>query len=998
MDSSINPDSSDSISFSSGSSENIDASSHSMVSMRTEDHNELYDHRQHPDFENTNPNSNTGPIMENIIIKDDRHGASQSNPITKTINNLAELKNKSAENFKSDGSHNNNISVETNDPNSSTKNKNRRIAPHRRASWHSNMAPHPSTLSTVISLDQPDPVIEAAEQAAENAVTNDVINSNEINSHMRPSKLAHWIHDDNSNSAFSSSHWNTMFQSEKRPASPNVSYGANYFANPNIPRDSSIKRPRRLSKTQSISEMKSANNLLNKRRTRTNSTTSLKNDHPNNINKNLSIQLTKTKSINENSDTTNNNNNKNKLSGNNNNNNDNNLNQKITRGSYDSDDSQGSRESQETEEDVWFPMEPQLHLRVNGIDFDELEEFAQQTRQLNNEYFVNLNNDNNTNHDKFSNYNNNTSNQSDIANVVSTTSGSSPRSSAALKYTPRTSAQQPLSLSDSTMSPTPLIEKSKTSSLEDEKIDANVPGVSFGANIKIEGELNEKTYNPQYFMPGNTNASIGDTGIYGNDNNASNNYNTNKNYMNGNNYSSTNINAGNYNTCNYVSANSNNNNFIIPNRFSFFCSDSEETIHTTDIASLVNPGQTFYDLFRGGEPTWWLDCSCPTDDEMRCIAKAFGIHPLTAEDIRIQETREKVELFKQYYFVCFHTFENDKESEDFLEPINVYLVVFRTGMLSFHFGPISHSANVRRRVRQLRDYVDVNSDWLCYALIDDITDSFAPVIQSIEYEADVIEDSVFMARDVDFSAMLQRIGESRRKTMTLMRLLSGKADVIKMFAKRCQEEANGIGPALTSDINIANLHASKSDVGNLTGMRAKPRGDIAMYLGDIQDHLLTMYQNLSAYEKIFSRSHTNYLAQLQVESFITNNRVTDLLGKATMIGTIFVPLNVITGLFGMNVRVPGEGGSNLAWWFGIVGVLVALALTGWFFGTYWISRGTPATTLNEAAESGAASVIPSIFSRSRRMNTNKDTKSPNMFEGRSSASINSLPSRLSRYK
>ena len=278
----------------------------------------------------------------------------------------------------------------------------------------------------------------------------------------------------------------------------------------------------------------------------------------------------------------------------------------------------------------------------------------------------------------------------------------------------------------------------------------------------------------------------------------------------------------------------------------------------------------------------------------------------------MQETREKVELFKSYYFVCFHSFENDKESENFLEPINVYIVVFRSGVLTFHFGPIPHCANVRRRVRQLRDYVNVNSDWLCYALIDAITDSFAPVIQSIEYEADSIEDSVFMARDMDFAKMLQRIGESRRKTMTLMRLLSGKADVIKMFAKRCQDEANGIGPALTSEINIANLQSTTSmnnfkKINNMQGnsyehYTTQPRGDIALYLGDIQDHLLTMYQNLLSYEKIFSRSHSNYLAQLQVESFNSNNKVTEMLGKVTMIGTMLVPLNVITGLFGMNVH------------------------------------------------------------------------------------------------
>ncbi|CAL1210960.1 unnamed protein product [Candida parapsilosis] len=202
------------------------------------------------------------------------------------------------------------------------------------------------------------------------------------------------------------------------------------------------------------------------------------------------------------------------------------------------------------------------------------------------------------------------------------------------------------------------------------------------------------------------------------------------------------------------------------NRFSFFHSESEETVHAPDIPSLVPNGESIQELFHNGEETWWLDCTCPTDAEMKMLAKAFGIHPLTAEDIRMQETREKVELFKSYYFVCFHTFEADKESEDYLEPINVYIVVFRDGILTFPFSPLTHPASVRRRVRQLRDYVDVTADWLCYAMIDDITDSFAPAIQAIEYEADVIEDAVFTSRESDFSRMLQRIGESRRKVMT----------------------------------------------------------------------------------------------------------------------------------------------------------------------------------------------------------------------------------------
>ena len=206
----------------------------------------------------------------------------------------------------------------------------------------------------------------------------------------------------------------------------------------------------------------------------------------------------------------------------------------------------------------------------------------------------------------------------------------------------------------------------------------------------------------------------------------------------------------------------------------------------------------------------------------------------------------------------------------------MYIVVFRDGVLTFHFSPLLHPANVRRRVRQLRDYVDVSSDWICYALIDDITDGFAPVITGIEYEADAIEDSVFVARDLDFSNMLQRIGEARRKVMTLMRLLSGKADVIKMFAKRCQDEAAGVASSTAPTGFPPGVPAGLTGGAATPAYpppawgKAQPRADIALYLGDIQDHVITMFQNLLAYEKIFSRSHSNYLAQLQVNCYATD--------------------------------------------------------------------------------------------------------------------------------
>lgn len=274
------------------------------------------------------------------------------------------------------------------------------------------------------------------------------------------------------------------------------------------------------------------------------------------------------------------------------------------------------------------------------------------------------------------------------------------------------------------------------------------------------------------------------------------------------------------------------------------------TPHIEETSGEVTPSRQHKEKEKkyGSRPTFWLDVLSPTDTEMRVISKAFGIHPLTAEDILMQEAREKVELFRNYYLVSYRTFEQDMYSEDFLEPVNMYVVVFREGVISFHFSMIPHPANVRRRIRQLKDYLILSSDWISYAIIDDITDAFAPLIQSIEDEVDEIDDAILQLHsgnkeetvgekfkasksndnrsepadgnmNKSGSDMLRRVGEGRKKVMGLYRLMGNKADVIKGFAKRCNEHWN-----------IA------------------PKSEIGLYLGDIQDHILTMTSNLSHYE------------------------------------------------------------------------------------------------------------------------------------------------------
>ena len=86
--------------------------------------------------------------------------------------------------------------------------------------------------------------------------------------------------------------------------------------------------------------------------------------------------------------------------------------------------------------------------------------------------------------------------------------------------------------------------------------------------------------------------------------------------------------------------------------------------------------------------TWWLDVQSPTDEEMKMLSKVFSIHPLTTEDILMEETREKIELFRNYYLVCFRSFDQDPYSPTHLEPLNMYIIVFREGILSVCFHSV----------------------------------------------------------------------------------------------------------------------------------------------------------------------------------------------------------------------------------------------------------------------------------------------------------------------
>lgn len=174
-------------------------------------------------------------------------------------------------------------------------------------------------------------------------------------------------------------------------------------------------------------------------------------------------------------------------------------------------------------------------------------------------------------------------------------------------------------------------------------------------------------------------------------------------------------------------------------------------------------------------------------------------------------------------------------------------------------------------------------------------DGFAPLIDCVQTSVEVIEDGVSVTRPEDIGLALQSIYKYRKEVTRIRQHLHDKIDVIRCFARHC-------------------------------GSLGSTPAEVTLYLSDIQDHVLTMMANLTIAEQMLSRSQSKYLGQLSWDSTCMRNQIADALSRLTVIGAIVVTMQVITGLFGMNVKVPGLDVAGLSWWFGILGFILGLIL------------------------------------------------------------------------
>lgn len=152
----------------------------------------------------------------------------------------------------------------------------------------------------------------------------------------------------------------------------------------------------------------------------------------------------------------------------------------------------------------------------------------------------------------------------------------------------------------------------------------------------------------------------------------------------------------------------------------FYSSSSNSSLRSPSFKDMFTTARKFQETLSHhyGNSIWWMDVQNPSEKSLRLLCSAFHVHPLTVEDIRMQETHEKMDHFPSYSFVCLRTFTVvTSQLVISYEPQTIYMVMFKEGTLTFSFSKTQHSTHVLDRIATLQDYIPITQNWLFYAFV-----------------------------------------------------------------------------------------------------------------------------------------------------------------------------------------------------------------------------------------------------------------------------------------
>lgn len=280
----------------------------------------------------------------------------------------------------------------------------------------------------------------------------------------------------------------------------------------------------------------------------------------------------------------------------------------------------------------------------------------------------------------------------------------------------------------------------------------------------------------------------------------------------------------------------------------------------------------------------WVDVTSQDEPTLQTLARVFTLHPLSIEDCLHFPQRPKVDSYEPGLFIIWLApYEPDGDDVPTHE-IDVFLG--KDHLITIHTEPIDEIGEVGKHALEV---MALGGDFLFHDIIDRLVDRVLAVTDAIGYELEAIEDTLLESPDPED---LQRLHRVRRRLVRLHKIIGPERDIIRELARE----------------------------------RELVDEEAYRYLQDVGDHLARVEDSIETNREVAAAAMDIYLSA-------ASNRMNEIMKVLTVVATLFMPLTLISGIYGMNLVVGMWPPANAWWSFWLVcaSMLVIAVWMVWFF-------------------------------------------------------------------
>lgn len=301
--------------------------------------------------------------------------------------------------------------------------------------------------------------------------------------------------------------------------------------------------------------------------------------------------------------------------------------------------------------------------------------------------------------------------------------------------------------------------------------------------------------------------------------------------------------------------------------------------------------------FTSKEGLLWVDICDTTEEDGRFLESTFGFHHLAVEDcVSPRVHPPKIDDFGDHIFIIIHGINHETESH-IVETTELEMFLSAHYVVSNHNFPMYSVDHVKRLVEDDARPMKRGADFLAYALMDTLIDNILPTIDEMGERAEEIEEEVIRSPQ---QATLEAILQLKRSAVRIHRIAAPQRDVLNRLSR-----------------------------GEFRAIGEQAR----IFYRDVYDHIMRIEDLNQSVRDRASDALSTYLSSVA-------NRQNETMRVLSIVATIFLPLMLVAGIYGMNFeRMP-----ELKWgwgYFAVIGFMATVIVSAllWFRARNWMTWG-----------------------------------------------------------